>query len=371
MRIVFWQNCLSPHQLPYIARLPEQSGVDEVVVVAGEAISRSRKEMGWSVAQYDGLESCKVYVNPHEKLIGAMLAERQQDSWHLFSGIRADRFVFKCLKMSMVYKLHRGIISERPNTYDFRRNIENAKPLWMHRLRFRLQDYHYARHMDVVFGIGHEAVNYFLSVNRHWQVFPFCYCTQAVHVDSISQSEGGVRFVFVGSLSRRKAAGRIIEAMAMKPEITARGGGISIVGDGPLRKQIAQSAQAAHLEKAVRLIGTKPQTEIPSYLAKSDVLILTSVYDGWGAVVNEALQQGCFVIVSDACGAADLPKMEARLGRVFRHGSTRELAEIMDYCSSHIDDIRRDRPFRQQWAADNISGTAIAKYMVECLKQLL
>ena len=44
MRIIFWQNCLSPHQLPYIVHLLDDKRVDEVVIVAGEMVSDSRKK---------------------------------------------------------------------------------------------------------------------------------------------------------------------------------------------------------------------------------------------------------------------------------------------------------------------------------------
>lgn len=46
MRIVFWQNCLSPHQLPYIVHLMDDKRVDEVVVVTEESISDERKKNG-------------------------------------------------------------------------------------------------------------------------------------------------------------------------------------------------------------------------------------------------------------------------------------------------------------------------------------
>ena len=49
MRIVFWQNCLSPHQLPYIVHLMDDKRVDEVVVVTEESISDERKKMGWEL----------------------------------------------------------------------------------------------------------------------------------------------------------------------------------------------------------------------------------------------------------------------------------------------------------------------------------
>lgn len=42
-RFVFWQNCMSPHQLPYIVHLLDDERVDEVVVVTDEIIPEERK----------------------------------------------------------------------------------------------------------------------------------------------------------------------------------------------------------------------------------------------------------------------------------------------------------------------------------------
>lgn len=39
-------------------------------------------------------------------------------------------------------------------------------------------------------------------------------------------------------------------------------------------------------------------------MLNADYLILPSLYDGWGAVVNEGLQSGCKVLVSKDCGAS-------------------------------------------------------------------
>ena len=216
MRIVFWQNCLSPHQLPYIVHLLDDNRVDEVVVVAGETVSGARKEMGWNVAQYEGLDKCKVYVHPHDKIIESLFADRQEDSQHLFSGIRADKFVFKCLDMSLRYHLRRGLISERPNKYDFKRNVPNAKPYWLHRIRFWLQDRTYAKQMQTVFAMGQEAVEYFQSLGIKWHVFPFCYCTNPLSTPEAQPVSENVlpQYLFCGSLSSRKSPSIIVRAFA-------------------------------------------------------------------------------------------------------------------------------------------------------------
>ena len=47
MRIVFWQNLLSPHQLPYITHLLDDKRVSEVIIVVGEDMDKNREKMGW------------------------------------------------------------------------------------------------------------------------------------------------------------------------------------------------------------------------------------------------------------------------------------------------------------------------------------
>ena len=367
MRIVFWQNCLSPHQLPYIVKLVDDERIDEVVVVASETMSGDRKDMGWKLPKYDGIDRCIILVKPDNGKIDALLSERTDDSWHLFSGIHADAFVFHCLDMSMKYHLRRGMIAEPPLTYDTKRDKENAKPLWMHRIRFRLLDYRYAKHMEAVFAMGTDAVKYFKSVNKHWHVFNFSYCTepslQPVSVD------GGACFLFVGSFSKRKNPIAILDAyLGMKhKELLEK---IGFIGDGQLRKALYEKIENEHLQEKVTVFGTVSQTDIPKYLAKADVLILPSLHDGWGAVVNEALQSGCYSIVSDDCGAKSLLKDDPRLGAIFNHKKNDELAKYMDYVVSNIDKIRQDRDYRKKWAEDHISGRVLAKYMIDCLESI-
>lgn len=367
MRIVFWQNCLSPHQLPYIVHLLDDERVNEVVVVAGETISDTRKKMGWSVAQYEGLDKCKVYVHPHDKIIESLFNQRLEDSYHLFSGIRANQFVFKCLRMSLAFNIHRGIITERPNTYDFKRNIQNAKPYWLHRIRFWLQDRKYAKQMQAVFAMGREAVEYYKSLGMNWQVFPFCYCTQSSSVTYAEShiNKGLAQYLFCGSLSYRKAPSLIVRGMS-KIDISKLGG-VNLIGDGSMYQSLGNDIRKLNLEDKIHLLGTKPQTEVPLFMQKADVFILSSIYDGWGAVVNEALQAGCYVICSDAAGASDLVLQDERLGKVFHSGNECQLAECISWCNEHIQEIRENRIFRLQWAQKHIGGKAVAQYMIEKL----
>ena len=362
MRIVFWQNCLSPHQLPYIIHLLDDHRVNEVVVVAGETVSESRKKIGWEIGTFEGLDRCNVYINPHNDIIDSLLYLNPKESYHFFSGIRANAFVFKCICMSMKYDLHRGMITERPNTYNFKWNIRNAKPYWLHRLRFFIQDKKYAKRMEHVFAMGMEAVYYFKSLGLGWKVHPFCYCTQTVSgISDISESSSP-QYVFVGSLSPRKDPLCLLRAF-----ITTNNGMLKFVGDGELKKRLLREVQKKNLQENIHLVGSVPINQIPDYLYSSDILVLPSLYDGWGAVVNEALLAGCYVICSDTCGVCMLLEKNPNLGRVFKAGSEKGLADCMMYVNEHLNEIRINRYFRAKWADEHISGRVIAKYFIDCI----
>ena len=363
MRIVFWQNCLSPHQLPYIVHLLDDKRVDEVVVVAGETVSDSRKQMGWSIRMFKGLERCKVYINPHYDIIESLLVLKPNESLHFFSGIHADAFVFRCLNLSMKYDLNRGMITERPNTYNFKWNIRNGKPYWMHRLRFLIQDRKYAKKMEHVFAMGMETVNYFKSLGLGWKVHPFCYCTQVVPKISDIAKSSSPQYVFVGSLSPRKDPISLVRAFS-----TIKSGKLKFIGDGELKERLQQEIEKKKLQESIHLVGSVSINQIPDYLYNSDVLVLPSLYDSWGAVVNEALQAGCYVICSDACGACMLLDENPNLGRLFKAGDEKELADCLKYVNEHLDEIRMNRDFRLNWADEHISGRVIAKYFIDCIE---
>lgn len=361
MRFVFWQNCLSPHQLPYIVHLIDDERVDEVIIVSDCAVEEGRKQMGWSVLSIPLMEQCQIILQPTAALVDKLLQERTKDSIHLFSGIRAFRFIYDVFRQSLKYHLRRGLITERPNTYAW--GCSNGKPLWLHNLRFYLQDCQYIPYIDCIFAIGDECVNYYQSLSKQWKVFPFSYCTYSPIPNHNIVSSHLIKFIFIGSLIQRKGVLTLLQAI--NNITTSEDYELTIVGDGPEAPRLHQYLHDNHIEH-VRFLGTISNEQIPPLLQKQDVLILPSIYDGWGAVVNEALLQGKYVICSNQCGAQALLRNHMN-GTTFKTRNYKELANQMLYCIDHISDIREQEVFRIKWAKENISGKAIAKYMIDCL----
>ena len=364
MRIVFWQNCISPHQMPFITRLTGDPRVDEVVVVADVDVPTERRQMGWDSLYKANNRSCSIYLHPGDDDIRRMLDRRPDESWHIFMGIRAFDYVSHCLCLSLEYPVRRAMMSERPNTYAL--GMACGKPLWLHRLRFMLRDRSYARHIERVFAIGSMAADYFSSVCKHWQVSRFAYCTETPAVMAPPPHDQRMRLLFVGSLEWYKAPLTLLKSLLMTRNGDAVGFHLDIIGNGSQRRTIQQFVSRYCLSNRIDMVGTMAHNRMAEWMGKSDVLVLPSLYDGWGAVVNEALLAGTFVIVSDACGAADLIG-DSRLGRVFHAGDTKGLARIITDSHNRIDSIRADRQWRRQWAEEHISGQRIARYFIDCL----
>lgn len=366
MRLVFWQNGLSPHQLPYIVHIMDDDRVNCVVIVANEATSDVRKKMGWDISFFSGLDKCEVYIAPNSQTIDYLLSYRTEDSYHLFSGLRGFQFVFHAFLCGLKYKLRRGLIVERPYTYAW--GLCNGKPLWLNKIRYYTKDKKYASYIQYIFAMGKDAVLYYQSLCSRWQVFPFAYCTDQTQLTSIQKIEHKTiqpQFAFIGNLSRRKSVKTIIDACHNLNGSYC----LSLVGNGNELEKLQMQVVNYHLNEKVKFLGTKSNADIPQWLLSQDILILPSIYDGWGAVVNEALGSGCYVICSDKCGARELLQ-NSKCGIVFRSGDNKQLSELMQQCIESIIEIRSNRSYRIKWAQQCISGSSIAKYMIDCLSEV-
>lgn len=112
--------------------------------------------------------------------------------------------------------------------------------------------------------------------------------------------------LFSGKLIPKKAPELILQALALMTEQQRSRFTLVYLGSGELEALLKQQA-ASLTGLAVHFVGFRNQTELPPYYLAADVLILPSRKAGevWGLVVNEALQAGLPVIMSQAVGCSE------------------------------------------------------------------
>jgi glycosyltransferase involved in cell wall biosynthesis len=79
--------------------------------------------------------------------------------------------------------------------------------------------------------------------------------------------------------------------------------GLTLIGDGPLQSEISSLIANLQLQGSVQILNRKSGIELEAWYYRSDIFVLPSVYEPFGAVVDEALLQGCFVVCSSQAGA--------------------------------------------------------------------
>jgi glycosyltransferase involved in cell wall biosynthesis len=134
-------------------------------------------------------------------------------------------------------------------------------------------------------------------------------------------------FAFAGKLIEMKRAADLIRALAAIRNAGTEPWGM-IIGSGPLQTEL--ETLTTELDAPVRFTGFRNQSELPSYFAAADALVLPS--DGretWGLVVNEAMACGLPAIVSGAAGCAVDLIEPGRTGHIFPTGNIDGLASFI------------------------------------------
>ena len=101
-----------------------------------------------------------------------------------------------------------------------------------------------------------------------------------------------------------------------------------IVGDGAERASLeAQAAGSGLID--VRFCGFRNQSELPAFFALATVFVLPSEHEPWGLIVNEVMNAGRAVIVSDETGCQPDLITDGVEGVVFHTGDVAALTDSL------------------------------------------
>lgn len=347
--------------MPYINELCGFDGVEDVIVVSPVDDLDERKSMGWGTkdGKFDSNQSVSILISPCKEEVVTLLSKyAKRNTWCLFSGINAFPEVSAWFRLSLKYNVRRGIITEPPYLYEH--------PLWQHAIRFALKDWRYTKYIDKVFVMGDEYLWYYKMWSKKWDVIPFLYCTEWRERSLPVPDSQKLKILYVGALNHRKNVSELLYALKALPEDQKKCFEVGIVGDGDKRKELDAIVGKKGYETKTRFYGSQRMEDIPAIMQEYDILVLPSLHDGWGAVVNEALTLGLYVICSSKCGARYLLRNKQQ-GRVYRSGDISNLQCSLQKCFDDKKNIRNTVNTRIEWSQNKISGKAVAHYFLNNL----
>lgn len=105
-----------------------------------------------------------------------------------------------------------------------------------------------------------------------------------------------------------------------------------LCGSGPLLDKLkAEIIDSKYAEKII-FLGAMTNVAIRKEMEKSRFFVCTSDYkEGWGVVINEAMNAGCCVIASHACGATPFLIKNNKNGLIYKSGNIMQINEIIQF----------------------------------------
>lgn len=295
MKIAFLSNFLNHHQVPLCEELYGLLG-DGFTFVATERLPAERSEMG-----YRDLEHAFPWAASHHG--------GDRDAVYAERVVRdADVVVMGDAPESLLRLRHKsaGVVlrySERP----FKQG------------RWRVLDPRVLSSLIRTHAITRGSPAYLLSAgafaagdyrmigayrNRafKWGYFPEFreHCFE----DLWARKEEGVpEILWVGRFVKFK---RPDHALRVADRLTKAGIDfrLSLIGTGPLRRELTDMVSGLRLESSVRILGPMDPDSVRSRMESARVLLVTSDQgEGWGAVVNEGMNSGCAIVGSHLVGS--------------------------------------------------------------------
>lgn len=106
---------------------------------------------------------------------------------------------------------------------------------------------------------------------------------------------------------------------------------LNLIGGGPMEEELRASVEAAGLTEEVSFLGFRTPSEVRSYMERSEIYLMTSDRkEGWGAVVNEAMNSGCAVVADHMAGAVPTLLRDGVNGCIYRDGDVQGLCETVE-----------------------------------------
>lgn len=149
--------------------------------------------------------------------------------------------------------------------------------------------------------------------------------------DTLGVGGEELMFSFFGKLIPKKNPDLLLHAAISAADAVCKRLRLLFVGSGELEATLRQQAKALGLDRKCIFTGFVNQSQLPDYYLASDIVALPSRRMGetWGLVVNEALQAGCRVIVSNAVGChAEFSHLEGF--RVIPEGDVESMVESLN-----------------------------------------
>lgn len=324
MKIVFLSNFYNHHQRPLADAL---AGRAEYTFIATSAIPEERKNLGWG-GDAEPAYVCHYDAEPER-------AEKALSEADLvIAGSAPEKLVQNCIRQGVpVFRYHERPLKKGPE-------LKKYLP--------RLVKWHLlnppGRKIWMLCASGYTAGDYARFVLFRGRAFRWGYFPEMKRyddIDALLERKRRNRILWAGRFLDWKHPDDAVRAAA-KLKASGRDFEMLLIGTGEMENVLQEMIRREGLEDRVLLPGPMKPEEVRIYMEEAGIFLFTSDrQEGWGAVLNEAMNSGCAVIAGHEAGSVPFLLRDGENGLVYPSGDADKLADKIARLLEHPDEQRR------------------------------
>lgn len=328
MKITFISNYINHHQIPLANELYSYLGEDYHFIQT-EPMEEERVQMGWGsevcnipylLYFYEQPEKCRQLVLDSDVVVFGGVEDESYIKPRLEKGlftIRCSERIYKEGQWKMISP--RGLIKK-----------------YQDHIRYRKKDVY-------LLCAGGYVADDFRLIGAYpdkmlkWGYFVEKYNYDLKELFTIKDSNDETVILWVGRMITLKHPEYAVY-MASTLKSQGKKFKLRFIGDGEKKEELLKLAHELGLEDCVEFLGFMTPKEVRKQMESAHIVLMTSNrIEGWGAVVNEAMNAACVVVASHIVGSAPYLIKHEENGLVFKAGNvaslTKEVTKIIDNTS--------------------------------------
>lgn len=333
MKITMYSNYLNHHQLPLCEAFVNLTN-NQFTFVATEPINQERLKLGYhDMSHYPFVLSTgegekqkelasKLDLESDIVLLGDAPEEYIRN--RVKKGKQTFRYHERIYRNGRIFALHPGSIKmalTRHNTY---RN----DPLYL------LCSGSFVASDFAVLGS-------YIGKTYKWGYFPRMIEQNKEQIFALKQKNQKLKILWVARLIPLKHPELAVQAAnQLKQEGYAFE--MNLIGIGELEEKITDMIHQYQLEDCVHLLGSMSPEQVREQMDQADIFLFTSDrHEGWGAVMNEAMNSCCAVVASDAIGSVGFLLKHQKNGLIYKDGSFSDLMDNIHFLVNNTEKMKQ------------------------------
>ena len=353
MTVVFISNYINHHQIPFCDACYKQWGED-FAFIQTQPMEQERLDMGWSrtgeklpyvLCFYEEEKRCRELILESDVLLAG---------WNDKEELVQQRLNAGKLTIRISERLYREgqwkVISPKGLIHKYREHI-----------RYRKQPA-YLLCAGAYVASDFHLIHAYPEKMFKWGYFPETRNYSQGQLLAMKEKEG-VHIVWAGRFIPLKHPEYMIRLAGDVP-----GCHIHMIGSGEMEQQLQSSVQKQGLEERITFYGFQTPEQVRNIMEKCHIHVFTSNHlEGWGAVVNEAMNSGCVVVANAQAGAVPYLIRQGVNGIAYPAGNYEKMREAVEYL------IRRpeERAKMAQAAYETVRDLWNAEYAAKALQKMI